>query len=158
MPDIVDEATRSRMMSGIRGKDTRPEMIIRRGLHAMGFRYKLHDNTLPGKPDLVFPARRAVILVNGCFWHGHDCHLFKWPSSRVDFWKRKILRNREKDAETLKSLRSDGWRILTVWECALKGNTRLPAGKAVQKAAQWLRSDGDSNQIRGTDDDTGASA
>lgn len=158
MPDIVDEATRSRMMSGIRGKDTRPEMIIRRGLHAMGFRYKLHDNTLPGKPDLVFPARRAVILVNGCFWHGHDCHLFKWPSSRVDFWKRKILRNREKDAETLKSLRSDGWRILTVWECALKGSTRLPAGEAVQKAAQWLRSDGDSNQIRGTADGPGASA
>lgn len=153
MPDIVDEATRSRMMSGIRGKDTRPEMVVRRGLHAMGFRYKLHDGTLPGKPDLVFPARRAVILVNGCFWHGHDCHLFKWPSSRADFWKRKILRNREKDAETLESLCSDGWRILTVWECALKGSTRLSASEVVRKVARWLQSGRDSDEIRGTDGD-----
>ena len=158
MPDIVDEATRSRMMSGIRGKDTRPEMVVRRGLHAMGFRYKLHDGTLPGKPDLVFPARRAVILVNGCFWHGHDCHLFKWPSSRADFWKRKILRNREKDAETLEALYSDGWRVLTVWECALKGSTRLSAGEVVRKAARWLRSGGDSSEVRGTDYSPGPSA
>ena len=127
------------MMSGIRGKDTRPELLIRKRLYAIGFRYRLHDATLPGRPDLVFRNRAAVIFVNGCFWHGHDCHLFKWPSSRAEFWKQKILRNKEKDAETVKALSMDGWRILTIWECALKGRNRLPIDDVIAKTAKWLR-------------------
>ena len=126
------------MMSGIRGKNTRPEMLIRKGLHARGFRYRLHDRTLPGRPDMVFGNRSAVIFVNGCFWHGHHCHLFKWPSSRAEFWRQKILRNREKDEETIRALSMNGWRILTIWECALKGRTRLPVDDVIAKAAEWL--------------------
>ena len=103
MTDVVDRETRSRMMAGIRGKDTKPELTIRKAIHARGFRYRIHDRRLPGKPDMVFPRYRAVILVNGCFWHGHNCHLFKWPSTRVDFWKTKIERNREKDGETMQA-------------------------------------------------------
>ena len=125
-------------MSGIRGKDTRPEMLIRKGLHARGFRYRLHDNTLPGRPDMVFGSRSAVIFVNGCFWHGHGCHLFKWPTSHAEFWRQKILRNREKDAETVRALSMNGWRILTIWECALKGRTRFPVNDVIAKAAEWL--------------------
>ena len=125
-------------MSGIRGKNTRPEMLIRKGLHARGFRYRLHDSTLPGKPDMVFRRCSAVIFVNGCFWHGHNCHLFRWPSSRTEFWKQKILRNREKDAETVRALSMNGWRILIIWECALKGRTKYPASDVIESAAKWL--------------------
>lgn len=142
-------------MAGIRGKDTRPEMTIRRMLHALGFRYRLHDRRLPGKPDMVFPGLRAVILVHGCFWHGHDCHLFKWPASRADFWRRKITRNREKDAETMQALTAAGWRVLTIWECALKGRTRRPLEEVVGKAARWLRSGNDCEEIRGREDVAG---
>mgnify|MGYP001813680444 FL=1 len=123
MADVVDRKTRSRMMSGIRGKNTRPELLIRKGLHARGFRFRLHDKRLPGKPDLVLPKYSAVIFVHGCFWHGHDCHLFKWPQSRREFWRKKITRNKVKDAESYVSLKKEGWYILTIWECALKGRT-----------------------------------
>lgn len=153
LADIVDKATRSRMMAGIRGKDTRPEMTIRRMLHALGFRYRLHDRKLPGKPDMVFPGCRAVILVHGCFWHCHDCHLFKWPASRADFWRQKITRNRKKDAETMNALRVEGWRVLTIWECALKGRTKRPIEEVVKKTACWLRSANDCEEIRGREDD-----
>ncbi len=108
------------MMSGIRGKDTKPEMIIRRGLHARGFRFRLHDRTLPGKPDLVFPKYRAVIFVHGCFWHGHECHLFKWPKTRVEFWREKIEGNRARDVRVALELRGSGWDVIEVWECQLK--------------------------------------
>ena len=113
-------------MAGIRAKDTKPELFIRKALHAKGFRYRLHDRRLPGKPDMSFPKYRAVILVNGCFWHGHDCHLFKWPSTRQEFWRRKITRNRQKDEETRQALKAGGWRVVyDSRECALKGKTRL---------------------------------
>ena len=150
--DIVDKKTRSQMMSGIRGKDTRPEMLIRRGLHSKGFRYRLHDTNLPGRPDMVFRSRSAVIFVNGCFWHGHDCHLFKWPSSRAEFWRKKILRNRERDTATVEELRMNGWRILTIWECALKGRTKLPASEVIERATQWLCTSDKSDEIRGLND------
>ena len=123
MTDVVDRATRRRMMSGIRGKNTGPEMIVRRGLHARGFRYRLHDGGLPGKPDLVFVRYNAAMFVNGCFWHGHGCHLFKWPSSRARFWRQKISANRERDAETLLALRKAGWRVAIVWELRAQGQT-----------------------------------
>ena len=97
MADIVDKKTRSKMMAGIKGKNTKPEMLIRKALFAKGLRYRLHDKNLPGKPDLVFPKYKAVIFVQGCFWHGHDCHLFKWPTSNKEYWRNKINRNREVD-------------------------------------------------------------
>jgi DNA mismatch endonuclease (patch repair protein) len=137
LADVVDPATRSRMMSGIRGKNTRPEMMIRRGLHARGFRYTLHCK-LPGKPDICLPKYRAVIFVHGCFWHGHDCHLFKWPKTRPEFWKTKIERNRVIDTAALDQLLASEWRVATIWECALKGRFRLPYEGVVGLCADWL--------------------
>lgn len=149
--DVVDAATRSRMMAGIRGKDTKPELVIRRGLHALGFRFRLHDRLLPGRPDLVLPRWRSAIQVHGCFWHGHDCPLFRWPSTRQEFWRAKISRNVERDAEVEAALDQAGWRVLTVWECALKGPGRIGADATVTAAAEWLRSGTRTGQIRGTD-------
>jgi DNA mismatch endonuclease (patch repair protein) len=142
MADVVSVAVRSRMMAGIRGKNTKPELIIRRGLHARGFRFLLHDTRLPGKPDLVFPKYRAVIFVNGCFWHGHDCHLFKWPKTRKDFWRKKIERNREVDENATAALKKSGWRSCVVWECALKGRTQLGREDAIRSIAKWLSFEG----------------
>ena len=151
MADVVDSAVRSRIMASIRGKDTRPEMIVRSGLHSRGFRFRLHDTKLPGKPDLVFPRHRAVILVHGCFWHGHICHLFKWPASRGEFWKRKINGNKDRDARNLAGLRAAGWRVLVIWECAFKGRTRRPVDAVLDEAGQWLRSgNGDRELMGGT--------
>lgn len=136
-------------MAGIKGKDTKPELLIRRGLHALGFRYRLHEKKLPGKPDLVFPMHRAVIFVHGCFWHGHDCHLFKWPSTREKFWREKITANRENDAKHLTALRTDGWRVLVVWECALKGKLRLANESVIEDVASWLNQKKPTGEIRG---------
>lgn len=136
-------------MAGIKGKNTRPEMLVRRGLHGLGLRYRLHDKRLPGKPDIVLPKWKAVILVHGCFWHGHDCPLFKWPSTRQRFWHTKITRNREKDAETLTALGADGWRVLVIWECALKGRGKQPAEHVIEKVVGWLKSGQCYGTIRG---------
>ena len=125
-------------MSGIRSKNTKPELMIRKGLHAMGLRYRLHVPRLPGKPDIVFPKYKAVIFVHGCFWHGHGCHLFKWPSTRRDFWRKKITRSKEKDGEVIASLKSDNWRILVVMECALKGRKKWPYDKVIQEIFNWV--------------------
>lgn len=149
MPDIVTPEVRSRMMAGIQGKNTKPELTLRRGLHACGFRFRLHDRTLPGKPDIVFPKYRAVLFAHGCFWHGHDCHLFKWPSSRPDFWRTKIYRNREVDALASSALQEAGWRQGIVWECALKGKARFPIETVLADCAIWLRSDAPFFEIRG---------
>ncbi|MFC5346108.1 very short patch repair endonuclease [Brevundimonas staleyi] len=149
MADVVDPATRSRMMSGIRGKNTKPELIVRKALHARGFRYRLHCK-LPGKPDLCLPKYGAVVFVHGCFWHGHDCHLFKWPSTRPEFWREKIARNRTVDAAAYEQLQTQEWRVATVWECALKGRTRLQLEEVVQRLEGWLRSDVASLEIEGT--------
>jgi DNA mismatch endonuclease (patch repair protein) len=138
------------MMAGIRATNTRPEMILRRGLHHAGFRFRLHVRTLPSKPDLVFPGRRAVLFAHGCFWHGHDCHLFKWPKSRVDFWRAKIERNRVVDARTAEALKAGGWRAGVVWECALKGRSRPAFGDVIDRCAGWLRSDESCLDVRGT--------
>lgn len=138
-------------MSGIQGKNTKPELIVRKGLHALGFRFRIHVKDLPGKPDLVLPKHKAVILVNGCFWHGHNCHLFKWPSTRQDFWETKIHRNRQKDIENVESLCSLGWRVFIVWECALKGKTRFPVEQVIETLVEWLQSDNRTGEIRGED-------
>lgn len=117
--DIVSPEVRSRMMSGIRAKDTRPELVLRRALHALGFRYRLHVRNLPGKPDLVFPKYRAIIQVHGCFWHRHGCSKTTNPTSNSEFWQAKFDRNVERDREIDRQLRERGWRVGTVWECEL---------------------------------------
>jgi DNA mismatch endonuclease, patch repair protein len=149
LPDVVDQQTRSRMMSGIRGRNTKPELLIRRGLFARGFRYRLHAAGLPGKPDIVLPRYHAVIFVNGCFWHGHDCHLFRMPSTRPEFWKKKIARNVERDREACQLLTDAGWRPFVVWECALKGRTRLDPDEVMRRIAGWLRGKEPVGEIRG---------
>jgi DNA mismatch endonuclease (patch repair protein) len=118
MADIVDPATRSRMMAGIGGKNTKPEMRVRRYLHRHGLRFRLHDKKLPGRPDLVFPRYRTAVFVHGCFWHQHPgCRFAYMPSSNEDFWRAKLNRNVTRDAEKQAELVGAGWRVLTVWEC-----------------------------------------
>ncbi|HID72402.1 TPA: DNA mismatch endonuclease Vsr [Candidatus Micrarchaeota archaeon] len=137
MTDVVDPDTRSRMMSGIRGKNTKPELVIRKELHKSGFRFRLHDKKLPGKPDLVLRKYNAVIFINGCFWHRHECYLFKWPKTRPEFWREKINKNHENDKRALKKLAALNWRVCVVWECALKGKSKdLPS--VVNKITRWL--------------------
>jgi len=138
LADIVSPSKRSEMMSGIRGKNTKPELLIRCGLFRRGFRFRLHASKLPGKPDIVLPKYKVVILVNGCFWHGHGCSLFKWPSSRVDFWESKIETNTKHDAKSLEALRAQGWRILVVWECATKGRGKWSVEGLLDTIVEWV--------------------
>jgi len=110
-------------MALVHATDTKPEMKVRRALHRAGYRYRLHRKDLPGKPDLVFPARRAIVFVHGCFWHRHadpNCKLSRLPKSRLDFWIPKLTKNAERDAQAIKALERQGWRVLVVWECELK--------------------------------------
>ncbi len=117
MIDRVSEAQRSYIMSRVGSKDTAPEMTVRRLLHRMGYRYRLHAPALPGRPDLCFPARRRVIFVHGCFWHGHDCRYGHLPKSRVEYWQTKIETNRRRDLDRIVQLAADGWSSLVVWQC-----------------------------------------
>ncbi|WLA78135.1 very short patch repair endonuclease [Bradyrhizobium diazoefficiens] len=112
-------------MQSVKGKDTTPEMLVRRLVFKAGYRYRLHQKKLPGSPDLVFPARRKVIFVNGCFWHGHGCPKGKLPKSRPDFWGPKIARNKQRDADALERLRNLGWKVLTIWQCETKDSVSL---------------------------------
>ncbi|ALK30281.1 very short patch repair endonuclease [Burkholderia plantarii] len=148
MVDVVDKATRSRMMSGIRGLNTKPEITIRSLLHRQGFRFRLHVRDLPGKPDIVLPRYSAVIFVHGCFWHGHDCKFFKLPGTRTDFWREKINRNRANDHKALTTLLAGGWRVGIVWECALRGADKDVDGIA-KDLAHWLHSDISEMELRG---------
>ncbi len=149
MADIVDKAVRSRMMAGIKGVNTRPELLVRKGLHRKGFRYRLHLEGLPGKPDMVFSKYGALILINGCFWHHHDCHLFKWPSTRKGFWRKKILANKARDLRNMATYNDLGWKSLVIWECAIKGKTRRPIDEIVNTAANWIQFDTQSSEIKG---------
>lgn len=157
MADIVDKSTRSRMMSGIRSKNTKPEVIIRKALHAAGFRFRIHKSDIPGNPDIVLKKYNAVIFVHGCFWHGHNCHLFKMPSSNVEFWERKIKRNRAVDARSSEEIQQIGWRILTIWECSLKGKNKLPLSDVIQSVFTWLTGSSSSGEILGSNNE-GSSA
>jgi DNA mismatch endonuclease (patch repair protein) len=148
MADIVSQEKRSQMMAGIKGKNTRPELLIRKALHKQGFRYRLHGKKLAGKPDLVFPKYKAVLFIHGCFWHGHDCHLFKWPSTRVNFWKEKITRNHQVDENAQDKLFSEGWRVGVIWECSLRGRTKRSFDYIVNETARWLNSNEKYFQIR----------
>ena len=146
--DIAPLGTRSRMMAGIRSKDTKPEMLVRRGLFGRGLRYRLHDRRLPGRPDMVFPRYRVVAFVNGCFWHGHDCRLFKMPSTNKSFWAAKINGNRTRDARTRKALIDLDWRVLVIWECAVRGKSETVMQAVLNRAARWIRSGTPTDEIR----------
>ncbi|MBK8208690.1 MAG: DNA mismatch endonuclease Vsr [Rhodospirillales bacterium] len=138
---------RSRLMARIGGRNTKPEVILRKALFRLGFRYRLHPRDIPGRPDMVFPRWRAVVFVHGCFWHGHDCHLFKWPKGNAVFWRAKISGNVERDRRTLDALTAQGWRVLTVWECALRGRGRLPVESIAQTVSNWLMAGDPSRDI-----------
>lgn len=125
MADIVDVATRSRMMAGIQSKNTKPEILIRKALHAKGLRYSLHSKHLPGKPDVVMPKWRVVIFVHGCFWHWHGCALSKLPRDNALFWRQKLAANKLRDVKVRKDLIGLGWRIATIWECATRNKAAL---------------------------------
>ena len=121
MPDTVSSATRSRIMSKIKSKDTKPEILVRRLLHGLGYRYRLHRTDLPGRPDLVFPSRRKIVFVNGCFWHNHlGCVKSHIPADNREYWLSKLIRNRERDERNLSLLKQDGWDVTIVWECQMK--------------------------------------
>ena len=137
------------MMSGIRGKDTKPERIVRAGLHRRGFRFRLHSPAVPGRPDIVLPRWKTAVFVHGCFWHGHDCHLFKEPQTRPEFWGAKIRRNRDRDREVRGLIEQAGWRQLVIWECALKGHSPAERALVLDRAADWIRSGGSFEEIRG---------
>jgi DNA mismatch endonuclease (patch repair protein) len=140
---------RSRMMAGIRGKNTKPELLVRSTLHRRGFRFRLHDKKLPGRPDLVLPKWNAVIFINGCFWHGHDCYLFKEPKTRPRFWREKIDKNRQRDRQAHIRLLDAGWRVMLIWECALKGRSAMPADRLVTYVERWLTSGMQALEIAG---------
>ena len=148
MVDIVDASTRSRMMAGIRGRNTKPEILVRSLLHRQGFRFRLHVGDLPGKPDIVLRRFHAIIFVHGCFWHGHDCRFFKWPRTRPAFWRKKIKDNHANDLKARKALRAAGWRVAIVWECAIRG-----ADKDIETVSarirKWLRSNRPYMEVRG---------
>jgi len=137
------------MMSGIGGKNTRPERLIRSELHRRGFRFRIHYSNLPGKPDIVFPKHKAIITVHGCFWHGHHCHLFKWPSSNPEFWRNKIEENISRDSGNLEKYKAAGWRVLVIWECAVKGKSRLEPETLMNTIEEWIRSDDPFVEIQG---------
>lgn len=149
MTDRFDKKTRSRLMSGIRGKDTKIEIAVRRALFRAGYRFRLHDARLPGKPDIVLKRHRAVIFVHGCFWHGHQCHLFRWPRTRSRFWKQKIQRNSDRDKMQLNSLASAGWRVAIVWECALRGAKITAPNRLSIRLCRWLEGTRKRIEIRG---------
>lgn len=126
MVDILTRQARSELMARVRQKDTAPELVVRKALHAAGLRYVLHPRDLPGRPDLSFPKYRTVLFVHGCFWHGHDCRAGRAPSSNKDYWTSKIAQNRSRDSRQKTELEAKGWRVLTLWECATK-SADLPA-------------------------------
>lgn len=125
MPDNRTPQQRSEIMRAVGCKNTAPERLVRSMLHGLGYRFSLHRRDLPGTPDIILPARRSVVFVHGCFWHGHTCPRGNTPSSNVDFWRRKIAGNRERDGRVQKQLRKDGWKVLTVWECETQSERRL---------------------------------
>lgn len=120
------QSARSDIMRAVKGKDTKPELLVRRLLHSLGYRYRLHGKNLPGKPDIVFPGRKKVIFVHGCFWHGHKCKRGnRTPKTNVDYWVKKISNNKKRDSQHKRQLRNAGWDVLELWECQLKDKERL---------------------------------
>jgi DNA mismatch endonuclease (patch repair protein) len=137
MTDVHDKITRSYNMSQIKGKDTKPEMMVRKYIFSKGFRYRLHDKRLPGKPDVVLPKLKIVVFIHGCFWHGHsNCKYFVLPKTQTEWWLKKIERNKQLDSENLLKLKNDGWKVFTIFECKLKPNLRA---KTLEKLVKRLK-------------------
>lgn len=150
MADVHDPATRSRNMAAIKGKNTKPEVLLRKSLFSRGFRFRIHRKDLPGKPDIVLPKYRATIFVQGCFWHGHTgCPMFRLPATRRKFWENKITANKDRDLRNIAALREMGWRVLEVWECAFKGPGRLNHESMSDLVAEWILNGTDVGQIEG---------
>lgn len=136
LADVHNKATRSRNMAAIKGKNTKPELIVRRGLHARGLRFRLHRPDLPGRPDLVFPASRTVVFVHGCFWHAHEnCRYFTLPATDSESWQTKLEGNRARDRRDQSALEETGWRVIIIWECEL----RTGAAKRLDEVASLIR-------------------
>lgn len=136
-------------MAAVRARDTKPELMIRKALHASGLRYRLNVRNLPGKPDIVLPRHRAVVFVHGCFWHRHECDLFRWPESRTEFWRDKLNANAAGDMKTAEALEKAGWRQAVIWECALKGRKKRDFQHTMQRLIAWIRSGEQAITIRG---------
>lgn len=148
MADVHSPEQRALNMRAVRSRNTSPEILVRKILFARGFRFRLHVRALPGIPDIVLAKHRAVIFVHGCFWHGHDCHLFKTPQTRTDFWMGKIAGNRERDARHAEALAASGWRVLTVWECSLRGPLRNSPEQTGNSLAEWLTTGRAADELR----------
>lgn len=139
MVDSLTPEQRSAQMSRIRGSDTKIELAARRALHAQGLRYRLGGAGLPGRPDLVFPRHKTVLFVHGCFWHKHDCHLFRLPKTRPEFWTDKLTKNRDRDLRVEQKLGDLGWRVLVLWECELRGRPEREQEQRLRKIASQIR-------------------
>jgi DNA mismatch endonuclease (patch repair protein) len=139
--DIVSKKKRSEMMSGIGSKNTKPEIIVRKLLHSNGYRFRLHSKNLPGRPDICLPKHKSVIFVNGCFWHGHSCPIFRVPKTRPDFWYAKIEGNRQRDRKNIEDLLELGWRVLVIWECTLRGKNKASFEGLSKMLDSWFDSD-----------------
>jgi DNA mismatch endonuclease (patch repair protein) len=139
MPDKFSKETRSRMMSGIKIKNTKPEVMVRKELFRNGFRSRLHNGKLPGKPDLVLKKYMVVIFIHGCFWHGHNCRYFKWPKSNQEFWKEKINGNKKNDRAVIKKLKEQEYRVCIFWECVTRDQELFPM--AMKELQAWLPGD-----------------
>lgn len=145
MADVVDKPTRSRMMAGIRAKNTKPEVALRSALHRLGFRFRIHDRTLPGRPDIVLPRYRAAVQVHGCFWHRHEaCRFATNPSTNREFWQAKFSSNVQRDRAAELSLQEHGWRTAVIWECAIR---ERGAAEIARELATWLRGGSDKVEI-----------
>lgn len=146
MADVVSVSVRSAMMAGIKGKNTKPEMLVRKALFAAGYRFRLHRKDLPGNPDIVLPGRKVAIFVHGCFWHAHlGCRLAKMPATRPDFWREKLGRNVARDAAAVSTLRLQGWRVLVVWECFIRQQRELPAVAAA--ISDWIGQGAEADEL-----------
>ncbi|WP_455851473.1 very short patch repair endonuclease [Pantoea endophytica] len=147
MADVHSQAIRSKNMRAIRNQDTAIEQRIALILKDRGFTYRVQDKALPGRPDFVLAAEKAIIFVHGCFWHRHHCYLFKMPATRTEFWSGKINSNVERDRRYVEQLREGGWKVLIVWECALRGKLQLEDSALIERLEEWLLAATDSSEI-----------
>lgn len=139
--DTVDKETRSRIMSAVKCKNTGPELSLRKAIHRRGLRYRLHDATLPGTPDIIFPQFHALIFVHGCFWHSHGCKASTKPETRREFWNEKFIANQERDARKINALLNLGWRVMIVWECTIKAGRSCGLDDLSTEVMRWLKSE-----------------
>ena len=149
MTDVHDRLTRSRNMSAIKCKDTKPEMYVRLRLFSLGYRYRLNNRQLPGRPDITLRRHNAVIFVNGCFWHLHNCPAFKLPLSNTAWWRKKLEGNRQRDERNIATLRSAGWRVCIIWECSIRGRGKINEQELFTLLSSWLESTDQTLTIEG---------